>query len=112
MALDFQAMLDDFASTTSNGGDPIRAIYNIIPTYTRNQQKLLFIVKHFMYKWKLDDIEYVLNEMQKTYASNKNLGLIEKSTLQSLLAAYTQEDLIRGVKVQSINDTNANGGGT
>ena len=111
MALDFQQMLDDFASTAGASTNPIREIYNIIPTYTPRQQKLLFIVKHFVNKWELDDIRYVLTEMNKIYLSNKNLGMIEKRTLHDLLAAYTQEDLIRGVKVQSYSESNSSGGG-
>lgn len=110
MALDFQKMLDEFANNTGGQTNPIREIYNIIPTYTPRQQKLLFIVKHFVDKWDLDDIAYVLREMAQTYASNKNLGMIEKRTLHDLLAAYTQEDLIRGVKVQSYSDNSSGGG--
>lgn len=110
MALDFQKMLDEFANNAGGQTNPIREIYNIIPTYTPRQQKLLFIVKHFVDKWDLDDIAYVLREMAQTYASNKNLGMIEKRTLHDLLAAYTQEDLIRGVKVQSYSDNSSGGG--
>lgn len=111
MAIDFQAMLDDFANTAGAQTNPIREIYNIIPTYTPRQQRFLFIVKHFVEKWDLEDIRYVLREMNKTYLSNKNLGMIEKRTLHDLLAAYTQEDLIRGVKVQSYSDSSSGGGG-
>ena len=56
MAIDFQQALDDF-SIGGSTSDPISAIYDIIPTYSMYQQKLLFVVKYFVAKYQLDDID-------------------------------------------------------
>jgi hypothetical protein len=36
---------------------------------------------------------------------NKNVTFFSQQTLRSLLSAYTQNDLIRGIKVQTMNQT-------
>lgn len=104
MALDFQAALESFSNQVTGGGDPISSIYNIIPTYSGRQQKLLFLLSYFIAKWDLDDINSLLVEVKKIASSNKNLGMIQQQSLKSLLAAYTQNELVRGVKVQAIQN--------
>nr|WP_295683694.1 hypothetical protein [uncultured Lachnoclostridium sp.] len=104
MALDFQAALENFSNQVTGGNDPISSIYNIIPTYSARQQKLLFLINYFIAKWELDDIEILLREVKKIASNNKNLGMIQQQSLKSLLAAYTQNELVRGIKVQAIQN--------
>lgn len=109
MAIDFQQALDDFSLGGSNS-DPISAIYDIIPTYSMYQQKLLFVTKYFVAKYDLDDIAALINEMQKLYCKNKNLGMLQTRSLQNLLASYTQNEMIRGIKVNAYNNNNGGEG--
>lgn len=104
MGIDFQAALEDFSSASQQSNDPITSIYNILPTYNPKQQRMLFVIRYFIARWQLDDIQASLDELQRTIKTNKNLGLLQQKSLESLLSAYTQNEMIRGIKVQSFND--------
>lgn len=101
--IDFQKMLDGM-SVAPNTGDPIRSIYNILPTYDSVQQHLLFQAFYFIEKYDLKDMRDMFNEFGNVMAENKNLGLMSSQNLKSLLAAYTQNELVRGIKVNANND--------
>ena len=101
--IDFQKMLDGM-SVTPNTGDPIRSIYNILPTYDSVQQHLLFQAFYFIEKYDLKDMRDMFNRFGDVMAENKNLGLMSSQNLKSLLAAYTQNELVRGIKVNANND--------
>lgn len=107
--IDFQKMLDGMTVTPSSG-DPIRSIYNILPTYDSVQQHLLFQAFYFIEKYDLEDMRAMFKEFGSVMAENKNLGLMSSQNLKSLLAAYTQNELVRGIKVNANNDvTNVSG---
>lgn len=101
--IDFQAAFDSFG-TGSNAGNPIQAIYNIIPKYDSYQLKQLFIIKYFVAKWQLDDVQQLLDDMDRRQDNNRNLSFISSQNLKALLAAYTQSELVRGIKVNAYND--------
>lgn len=106
--IDFQAAFDSFG-TGSNSGNPIQAIYNIIPKYDSFQLKQLFIIKYFVAKWKLDDVQQLLDDMDKRQENNRNLSFMSSQNLKALLAAYTQSELVRGIKVNAYNDNSSSG---
>ena len=107
--IDFQKMLDGMTVTPSTG-DPIRSIYNILPTYDSVQQHLLFQAFYFIEKYDLQDMRAMFDRFAGIMAENKNLGLMSSQNLRSLLAAYTQNELVRGIKVNANNDvTNVTG---
>lgn len=110
MSIDFQAALDEF-SGSGNNSDPISAIYDIIPTFTLQQQKLIFVVRYFIAKYDLDDVDALLNEMIKTYNKNKNINMLQQRSLSMLLSAYTQNEMIRGIKVNAYNNNDSGTGG-
>lgn len=105
--IDFQAMFDGFGNG-SNGSNPIHAIYNIIPKYDSFQLRQLFILKYFCAKWQLDDVEALLDDMDVRQDNNRNLSFLGSQNLKALLAAYTQAELVRGIKVSSVNDNKSN----
>lgn len=104
--IDFQAAFDSFGAG-SNSGNPIQAVYNIIPKYDSFQLKQLFIIKYFVAKWQLDDVQALLDDMDRRQDNNRNLSFINSQNLKSLLAAYTQSELVRGIKVNAYNDNSA-----
>jgi len=102
-AIDFQAILDSMSS--GNGGnDPIRSIYEILPQYDSTQQHLLFQAFYFIEKYGLDDMRAMFDSFDKVMAHNKNLGLLSSKVLKDLLGAYTQSELVRGIKVSTMNN--------
>lgn len=101
--IDFQAALDSMtAGNVSN--DPIRSIYEILPQYDNVQQHLLFQAFYFIEKYGLDDMRAMFETFGKVMARNKNLGLLSSKVLRDLLGAYTQNELVRGVKVSTMNN--------
>lgn len=99
--LDLSKMFDSMSSNINNGGNPIQSIYDIIPTYDSEQQRLLFQVQFFINKWGLTSLEGMLNAFTEIMARNKNLSFFGSKNLQNMLSAYTQADLIRGINVRA-----------
>jgi len=101
--IDFQKILDGMA-VGGNQGDPIKSIYGILPTFDPVQQHLLFQAFYFIEKYNLEDMRAMFSEFTQVMENNKNLGLISSQNLKGLLSAYTQNELVRGIKVQAVND--------
>ena len=101
--IDFQKILDGM-SVGSSQNDPIRSIYGILPTFDPIQQHLLFQAFYFIEKYDLQDMRAMFREFTQVMENNKNLGLISSQNLKGLLSAYTQNELVRGIKVQAVND--------
>lgn len=106
-SIDFQKMLDGFAVGASSG-NPIESIYNIIPKYDQYQLQQQFIINYFCSKWKLDDVRQAFNDLDRVLGQNRNLGFMSSQNLRNLLAAYTQNELVRGIKVNAYTDSSAN----
>lgn len=107
--IDFQKMLDGMSSSGA-ASDPIRSIYDILPTYDSVQQHLLFQAFYFIEKYDLDDMRAMFDRFTGVMSKNKNLNFMSSQNLRSLLSAYTQNELVRGIKVNTNNDvTNVTG---
>lgn len=96
--IDFQAILDGMAAGSS-GSDPIKSIYDILPTYDQTQQLILFQATYYIEKYDLQDMRAIFDLCGKLMGQNKNLGLLSTKNLKDLLAAYTQNEYLRGIKV-------------
>lgn len=102
--IDFQQILDGM--TAGNvGNDPIRSIYDILPTFDQEQQLILFQATYYIEKYDLHDMREMFRRCFELMGKNKNLGLLSSRNLQNLLSAYTQNELMRGVKVSKVSDT-------
>lgn len=100
--LDFQTVLDSFA-TPMQEGDPIKSIYNIIPCMDSTQMHLKFQLVYFIEKYDLCEWRTVFKEIDEVLHSNKSLNFMSSQSLKALLSAYTQNELVRGIKVQTSN---------
>lgn len=98
--IDLSKMFDSM-STSVNGDNPIKAIYDIVPTYDSEQQKMLFSMQFLIDKWELTHIQEMLNHFDLILANNKNLSFFGSRNLQNMLGAYTQTELIRGINIRS-----------
>lgn len=103
--IDFQSMLDNFA-TPSMESDPIKSIYDIIPCMDATQMHLLFQLTYFVEKYDLVDWRAVFSKIDAQLRSNKNISFMSSQNLKALLSAYTQNELVRGIKVQTLNTNN------
>lgn len=101
--IDFQAMLADMGAP-ADAGDPIKTIYGIIPTLDHVQQHLLFQATYFIDKYDLEDVRSIFDRFLIVMKENKPLSFMGSKNLQNLLSAYTQNELVRGVKIQNNNN--------
>ena len=102
MELDFDKLLGS-PVTGAGDSDPIKSIYDIIPSYDNTQLQLKFQVMYFVEKYDLSEWKKVFEHIDNQLRTNKNISFFGQSTLKNLLSAYTQNELVRGIKVQSIN---------
>ncbi len=101
--IDFQKMLDSM-SVGSMNNDPIKSIYGIIPCFDSVQQHLLFQAYYFINKYDLSDMRGMFEDFTQVMEKNKNLSFLGTQNLKNLLSAYTQNEYLRGIKVNTVND--------
>ena len=107
MQVDFQSLMSGFSAPVDTG-DPIKSIYGIIPYMDSTQMHLKFQLMYFIEKYKLEECRLVFEDIDKQLQSNKNINFFSSQNLKALLSAYTQNELVRGIKVNTLNE---NGGG-
>lgn len=91
--------------------NPIESLFKMMPTYDNVQMQLRFQAEYFINKYDLEDARQVFASIDGMMSKNKNMTLFAQKNFQSILAAYTQTELVRGVKVQTVNNTSSNEGG-
>lgn len=99
MELDFDKEFNEFVS--SGDGSAIKDIYEIIPSISQEQMQIVHTLEYYIEKWNLSELKKFLGEYKKTSSKNKNLGFLSSMNMKSLLKAYTQDELIRGIKISS-----------
>lgn len=99
--LDLSKMFDSMSTGVENDSNPIKTIYDIIPTFDGEQQRLLFELQFFINKWGLTGIDGMMRDFTTLMANNKNLSIFGSKNLQNMLSAYSQADLIRGINIRS-----------
>lgn len=97
--LDFDEMFSSFVS--GGEGSAIKDIYNIIPSLSPEQIQIINTLSYYADKWNLSETKAFIDSYLNSVKVNKSLGFIKSNQVKSLLKAYTQDELIRGVKVNS-----------
>lgn len=97
--IDFENEFSKFVS--AGDGSAIRDIYSIIPALNNEQIKVINALVYYIKKYELLDLKEFLEEYKNQIVKNKNLNLVSSMNVKSLLKAYTQDELIRGIKVNS-----------
>lgn len=99
MKIDFDEMFNNFVS--GGEGSAIKDIYNIIPSLSPEQIQVINTLDYYASKWSLEDTKAFVDSYLKSVKQNKSLGFVKSNQAKALLKAYTQDELIRGVKVNS-----------
>ena len=107
MQVDFQSLMSGFSAPVDTG-DPIKSIYGIIPYMDSTQMHLKFQLMYFIEKYNLSEWRKVFEDIDKQLQNNKNINFFSSQNLKAQLSAYTQNELVRGIKVNTLNE---NGGG-
>ncbi len=95
-AVDFDKEFSSFVN--SGTGSAIKDVYSIIPSLSDKSMKCVGALTYYAEKYDLQDIKMFVNQYVKNMSSNKNLSFMRSLNLKNLLKAYTQDELIRGVK--------------
>jgi hypothetical protein len=94
--IDFDLEFEHFMA--GGEGSAIKDIYSIIPSLSQSQMKVIHALMFYIERYKLDDLRVFLERFLRDIVQNKNLGLLSSMNMKNLLKAYTQEELIKGVK--------------
>lgn len=97
--IDYDKEFSNFV--TGGEGSAIKDIYNIIPSLSPEQIQVVNTLKYYSGKWCLAGIDKFVDSYLLSVKENKSLGFVKSNQAKSLLKAYTQDELIRGVKVNS-----------
>ena len=101
MNLDFDKDFQEFV--TGNSGSAIKEIYEVIPTLSQGQQQVINLLSYYIAKYDLNELKQYLDEYGKMIRKNKNLSFVRSLNFKNLLKAYSMEEYIRGIKVQTQN---------
>ena len=107
MQVDFQSLMSGFSAPVDTG-DPIKSIYGIIPYMDSTQMHLKFQLMYFIEKYDLKEWRIVFEDIDKQLQNNKNINFFGSQNLKALLSAYTQNELVRGIKVNTLNENGGN----
>ena len=99
MNIDFEQEFEKF--TAGNEGSAIADIYNVIPSLTNEQMQILDCLQFYVKRYGLTDLEIFINQYLVNMKQNKSLSFLSSMNMKSLLKAYTQDELIRGIKISS-----------
>ena len=101
-AIDFEQEFANFVN--SGSGNAIKDIYEIIPTLSSNQIKLINTLMYYADKYDLELVRKQVENFLKYSTKNKNLSFLSSMNMKNLLKAYTQEELVKGIKIQASNN--------
>lgn len=102
MALDFEKEFSSFVN--ASGGSAIKEIYSIIPSLNQKQMQIVHLLKFYIKKYDLKDLDEFLNSYLSSLKSNKNLNFLSSMNMKALLKSYTLEEMTKGIKIQSMNN--------
>jgi len=105
--IDFDEVFSSFIGTGESSS--ILDIYKIIPSASQEQMKIINSLEFYIKRWDLDDLKSFLEDYKKYMNKNKNLNFLSSMNMKSLLKAHTQDELIRGIKVNSQISDNTGG---
>ena len=100
--LDFEKEFSNF--TGGSNGSSIKEIYTLIPSLSQEQIEIIMQLKYLINEYELDILQNMIIEYITIQKQNKNLSFLKNTTLKNLMRAYTQEEFIRGVKIQRMNN--------
>lgn len=95
--IDFEKEFSEFVM--SSDSSPIREIYQIIPYLSSKQMQVINGLMYYAEKWQLEDLKEFIGSYMESQRKNKNLGFLSSMNMKNLLKAYTNEEMIRGIKV-------------
>lgn len=105
--IDLSKLFDSMSTEVGGAGNPIKTIYDIIPTYDPVQQKMLFMLQYFINKWGLRGIDGMLVKFTDIMKDNKNLSFFGNKALRDMLSAYTQADMMGRINIRATNNNDS-----
>ena len=95
--IDFEKEFEEFV--LGNNTNAINEIHKIIPTLDSEQIKIITALTYYAEKYNLLELKAFISEYKKLKAQNKDLSFMKSMNMKNLLKAYTNEEMIRGTKI-------------
>jgi hypothetical protein len=105
MAIDFEQEFEKFIIDSS--GSAIKDIYSIIPSLSQEQIQIYLTLQYYIEKYDAKPLKKFLDDYAMSMKKNKNLGFLSSMNMKSLLKAYTVDEQLRGIKINT--NTNKEG---
>jgi hypothetical protein len=103
--VDYDKVFDKFMST--NGSSAIKEIYGMLPALSSDKILILNSLNMIADKYNCEELSlFCLDYVQKC-SVNKPLSFLNSFSIKNFLKAYTTDEMLRGIKIQS----NINSGG-
>lgn len=103
--VDYDKIFDGFMSSSSNSA--IKDIYSMIPVLTPDKIMILNGLLLIADKYDCKELKAFVSDYVSKCDVNKPLGFINSFSIKNFLKAYTTDEMLRGIKIQS----NINSGG-
>lgn len=97
--VDFDKVFDSFMS--SSGTTAIQSIYEMVPTLTPDKILILNSLKLIAKKYECEELNLFVDDYVQKCKVNKPLGFINSMSIKNFLKAYTTDEMLRGIKIQS-----------
>lgn len=103
--VDYDKIFDKFMS--GSGSSAIKEIYGMLPSLNSERILILNSLNMIAEKYKCTELQVFCEDYVRKCTVNKPLGFINSFSIKNFLKAYTTDEMLRGIKIQS----NLNSGG-
>lgn len=97
--VDYDKIFDKFMNSSSSSS--IESIYNMLPTLTADKIMILNSILMIADKYDCEELKTFCSDYYKKCNNNKPLGFVNSFSIKNFLKAYTTDEMLRGIKIQS-----------
>lgn len=97
--VDFDEVFSSFMNTSNSSA--IKDIYSMLPTLTPERIMILNSLTLIAEKYQCNELKVFVDDYVKKCNANKPLGFVNSFSIKNFLKAYTTDEMLRGIKIQS-----------
>lgn len=98
--IDFDKEFSLFVGNSSDSS-VVSTIYNVIPTLSLTQQQVVLALMYYAEKYDVEELRVFVKNYLKLVSENKNLNFLRSMNFRALLKAWSLEEQIKGIRVNS-----------
>ena len=97
--IDFDKEFEKFV--VGGESSAIKDVYGVLPSMSQEQMQIIHTLIFYADRYQLVDLKAFVNLYLHDSVHNKNLNMLSSLNLKSLLKAYTMDEFLHGIKVNS-----------